>query len=144
MSIQQDIINHTAYIRRMRDAGGAAVQAAHSDAPPVDVGLFDYPLWAAGVQYQPGDLFTYNGQAGFVRSAHTSAEVWLPFSAGTESLYGARPRQRPDGVYPYVYNMRADKGMIVESSNGKTYLCTRDIDPLLYDPADVPAHFEPI
>ena len=45
-----------------------------------------------------------------------------------------------DGVYPYVYNMAAVAGMRVRE-NGETYVCTRDIDPLLYPPSQVAAHF---
>ena len=45
-----------------------------------------------------------------------------------------------DGVCPYVYNMAAVAGMRVRE-NGETYVCTRDIDPLLYPPSQVAAHF---
>ena len=143
MSIQDDIIQHPAYIRKLRQAGGAAVQAGQEETPGVDAGLFDYPAWEAGKAYEAGDLFLYDGQPGFVRQAHTSQDTWLPFTTGTESLYGARPRQGSDGVYPYVYNMRAEVGMRVRSAkDGAVYAAIQAADPLLYDPADVPALFE--
>ena len=50
-----------------------------------------------------------------------------------EAIYGVRPIPDDDGVYPYVYNMAAVAGMRVRE-NGETYVCTRDIDPLLYPP----------
>lgn len=143
MSVTNDILTHPAYIRKLREAGGQAQQAAHADAPPIDAGLFDYPTWEPGKAYAIGDLFTHNGQPGFVRQAHTSQAQHMPFAAGTESMYGARPRQRPDGVYPYVYNMRAEPGMRVASAkDGAVYTCIQAADPLLYDPADVPAIFK--
>lgn len=145
MSLQDDIIMHTAYIRQLRQAGGAAVQARHEAQPSVDAGLFDYPVWEAGKEYTAGDLFMYEGKPGFVRQAHTSQAHWIPFFAGTESLYGARPRQGPDGVYPYVYNMRVEVGMQVRSAkDGAVYTAIQAADPLLYDPADVPALFSKI
>lgn len=143
MSLSQDIINHPAHIKRIMSAGGQAVQENQNISPSVDAGLFDYPEWAAGIAYNLGDLFLYDGHPGFVRQAHTSQSNWLPFSAGTESLYGARPRQRPDGVYPYLYNMRAEVGMrVLSKKDGQVYACIQGADPLLYDPADVPALFQ--
>lgn len=145
MSITNDIINHTEYIRKLRSAGGQAAQEAASDSPAVDVGLFDYDEWGGGIAYEKGKLFSYNGEAGFVRQAHTSQSHYPPFSVGTEALYGARPRMRPDGTYPYVYNMKADVGMKVWSEkNGNLYECYNPADPLLYDPADVAAHFREV
>ena len=59
MSLQGDISNHPAYIRQLRAAGGQAMQAAQSDVPPVEAGLFDYPVWETGREYAAGDLFMY-------------------------------------------------------------------------------------
>ncbi len=145
MSIANDILKHPEYIRKLRSAGGQAAQEVASDSPSVDVGLFDYDAWEANKAYTKGELFTYNGDVGFTRQAVTSQAHYPPFSIGTEALYGARPRMRPDGTYPYVYNMRADFGMKVWSAkNGKLYECYNPADPLLYDPADVPAHFREV
>lgn len=145
MSIQTDIINHPAYIRKLRQAGGEAYAKnlkAQGAEPDVNAGLFEYEPFAFGKVYQQYDLFTYNGQPGFVRQAHTSMETWAPFTPGTESLYGARPRQRPDGTYPYIYNMKATIDMRVQSAKDNAiYMCIQAADPLLYDPAEVPAIF---
>lgn len=142
MSITNDIINHTEYIRKLRSAGGQAAQEAASDSPAVDVGLFDYDEWVANRDYKKGELFTYNGDVGFARQAVTSQAHFPPFSVGTEALYGARPRMRPDGTYPYVYNMKVTVGMCVWSTDdGKLYECIQAADPLLRDPSAVPAHF---
>ena len=148
MSVKNDILLHPEYIKKLRTVGGEAmaakVSAEGSGNPPVDAGLFEYPAWEAGKAYKIGDLFVYDGQPGFVRSAHTSAAHYIPFTTGTESLYGARPRQLPDGTYPYVYNMKVVNGMRVKSEkDGLIYLCYNEsgADPLLYDPADVPALF---
>ena len=72
--------------------------------------------------------------------AVVSAEHQQPGSTGMEAIYGVRPSPDDDGVYPYVYNMAAVAGMRVRE-NGETYVCTRDIDPLLYPPSQVTAHF---
>lgn len=148
MSIAKDIITHPEYIRKLRQKGGeamAAKVAAENDVP-VDAGLFDYPDWEAGKEYKTiGELFVYDGKVGFIRSVHTSMAHYPPFSVGTEAQYGARPRQLPDGTYPYVYNMKVEAGMRVRSEkDGAVYLCYNEngADPLLYDPADVPAIFE--
>lgn len=144
MSIAKDTVNHPAYIRKLMEAGGritAETAKATGKEPGVEAGLFSYDEWEAGKAYEKGDLFIHDGNPGFVRQAHTAQAHYLPFSVGTESLYGARPRQGTDGVYPYVYNMKAEKDMRVRSENGKVYLCYNPADPLLYDPKDVPAHF---
>lgn len=142
MSIKDDIARHPAYIAKLRQAGGAAIQAQGAAEPGVYAGLFDYQVWEPGQAYEAGTLFLYEGKPGFVRQAHTSQKTWLPFTSGTESLYGARPRQRPDGVYPYLYNMRVETGMRVRSAkNSAVYVALQPADPLLYDPADVPALF---
>ena len=145
MSIANDIVNHPEYIRKLRQKGGEAVAAQAAVAgfePSVDVGLFEYPEWEAGKAYTVNELFVHEGKPGFARSMHTAQAHYPPFSVGTESLYGARPRQRPDGTYPYVYNMKAEVDMRIQSAkDSKIYVCIQPADPLLYDPADVPAHF---
>ena len=88
-------------------------------------------------QYAP---FVYDGVMYFTRQAVTAMEHQPPGSAGMEAIYGIRPIPDDDGVYPYVYNMAAVAGMRVRE-NGETYVCTRDIDPLLYPPSQVAAHF---
>lgn len=113
--------------------------------PPVSAGVFTYGEWQPDTQYAQYALFTYQGNAGFVLQAHTSFAVYPPFSTGTEALYGARPSPDVYGVYPYVYNMRSEIGMVVRSvKDGQKYKAKQNADPLLYDPADVPALFDKI
>ena len=96
--------------------------------------------WQAGTSYAKGAAFVHNGAVYFARQAVVSAEHQQPGSTGMEAIYGVRPIPDDDGVYPYVYNMAAVAGMRVRE-NGETYVCTRDIDPLLYPPSQVAAHF---
>ena len=131
-------------IDRMNTAGAEAMQNLNAE-PPVSAGVFTYGEWQPDTQYEQYALFTYQGNAGFVRQAHTSLAVYPPFSTGTEALYGARPSPDVYGVYPYVYNMRSEIGMVVRSvKDGQKYKAKQNADPLLYDPADVPALFDKI
>lgn len=118
-----------------------ALYTATGAEPTANSGIFAAGAdpWEPGKSYAKGDLFSYNGSMGFVRQAHTSQAHWLPFSTGTESLYGARPAP-VNGVFPYVYNMAADVGMLV-SDRGDTYKCIQKIDVMTWSPADLPAHF---
>lgn len=128
-------------IDRMNTAGAEAMQSLNTE-PPVSAGVFTYPEWEANRAYAQYELFTYQGNAGFVRQAHTSLAIYPPFSTGTESLYGARPTPDMEGIYPYVYNMKVETGMKVKSEkDGKVYEAVQNADPLLYDPADVPSIF---
>lgn len=129
-------------IDRMNAAGAEAMQALNSE-PPVSAGVFTYDEWKENTPYERYALFTYNGVAGFIRQAHTSLEVYPPFSVGTEALYGARPSPDSEGIYPYVYNMKVEKGMKVRSEkDGNVYIAINEADPLLYDPADAASIFE--
>lgn len=132
-------------IDTMNYAGAQAMQAAMQaldTEPPVSAGVFTYGEWEPGAWYEQHALFTYEGNAGFVRQAHTSLAVYPPFSAGTEALYGARPSPDSEGVYPYVYNMKVEKGMKVRSEkDGNVYVSINEADPLLYDPADAVSIF---
>ena len=131
-------------IDRMNTAGAEAMQRLNAE-PPVSAGVFTYGEWQPDTQYEQYALFTYQGNAGFVRQAHTSLAVYPPFSVGTEALYGARPSLDAEGIYPYVYNMKVEVGMKVRSDkNGNVYIAIQTADPLLYDPADVPALFDKI
>ena len=105
----------------------------------VKLGTNDLKL-EAGTSYAKGAAFVHNGAVYFARQAVVSAEHQQPGSTGIEAIYGVRPIPDDDGVYPYVYNMAAVAGMRVRE-NGETYVCTRDIDPLLYPPSQVTAHF---
>lgn len=129
-------------IDRMNAAGAEAMQSLNAE-PPVSAGVFTYDEWKANTPYKQYDLFTYNGNAGFVRQAHTSLEVYPPFSVGTEALYGARPSPDTEGIYPYVYNMKVEVDMKVRSAkDGNVYIAIQPADPLLYDPADAVSIFE--
>lgn len=131
-------------IDRMNTAGAEVMQSLNAE-PPVSAGVFTYDEWQPDTQYEQYALFTYQGSAGFVRQAHTSLAVYPPFSTGTEALYGARPSPDVYGVYPYVYNMRSETGMVIRSAkDGQKYKAKQNADPLLYDPADVPALFDKV
>lgn len=123
-------------------AGAAQAQAAKA-APIATVGVFigGFASWEAGKAYAQYDLFSYDGKVGFCRQAVTSAAHQPPFSTGMEAIYGVRPAPDESGVYPYVYNMAASVGMRVREVDN-VYVCTRDIDPLVYPPSQVAAHFE--
>ena len=129
-------------IDTMNTAGAEAMQSLKAD-PPVSAGVFTYGEWQPDTQYEQYALFTYQGNAGFVRQAHTSLAVYPPFSVGTEALYGARPSPDSEGIYPYVYNMKVEVGMKVRSEkDGNVYTAIQPADPLLYDPADGVSIFE--
>ena len=128
-------------IDRMNTVGAEAMQSLKAE-PPVNAGVFTYSEWQPDTQYEQYALFTYQGNAGFIRQAHTSLAVYPPFSTGTEALYGARPSPDAKGIYPYVYNMKVEVGMKVRSKkNSKVYIAIQPADPLLYDPADASALF---
>lgn len=133
----------------MQIAGVAQIEAyceATSNAPMADVGVFASGVdeWKAGVEYKLNDLFTYQGNMGYVKQpTFTSLDIYPPFSVGTEALYGARPKPDADGIYPYVYNMGIYKGMLVRDDDGFVYRSITGTQErpteLLYHPKDVPA-----
>ena len=128
-------------IDRMNTAGAEAMQNLNAD-PPVSAGVFTYGEWQPDTQYEQYALFTHQGNAGFVRQAHTSLAVYPPFSVGTEALYGARPSPDTEGIYPYVYNMKVEVGMKVKSEkDGNVYTAIQPADQLIYDPADAVSIF---
>ena len=138
----------------MQTAGVAQIKAyceATSNAPMADVGVFASGVdeWKAGVEYKLNDLFTYQGNMGYVKQPTlTSLDVYPPFSTGTEALYGARPKPDADGIYPYVYNMGIYKGMLVRDDDGVLYrsiIGTQERPTeLLYHPKDVPTLLEKV
>lgn len=129
-------------IDRMNAAGAEAMQSLKAE-PPVSAGVFTYGEWQPDTWYEAFTLINYEGIAYFTRQAFTSSAVYPPGSPGTEAMYGARPAADTEGIYPYVYNMRVTLGMRVRSEkDGNVYIAINEADPLLYDPADVPALFE--
>lgn len=136
----------------MQIAGVAQIEAyckATSNAPMADVGVFASGVdeWKAGVEYKLNDLFTYQGNMGYVKQPMlTSLDVYPPFSTGTEALYGARPKPDADGIYPYVYNMGIYEGMLVRDDDGVLYRSITGTQErpteLLYHPKDVPTLLE--
>ena len=131
---------------RVSEAALASVQETCIQmdvAPACNVGMFvqGASAWEPNKTYSRFDLFSYNGSVGWVKQAHTSQEIYPPFSVGTEALYGARPEPDENGVYPYVYNMKVDVGMKVRDE-GAVYECVQGTDDLLYNPGQVPALFK--
>ena len=119
--------------------------------PTADSGVFASGVdeWKAGVEYKLNDLFTYQGDMGYVKQPTlTSLDVYPPFSTGTEALYGARPKPDADGVYPYVYNMGIYEGMLVRDDDGVLYrsiIGTQERPTeLLYHPKYVPTLLEKV
>lgn len=114
-----------------------------SVAPTADAGILTDGAseWEVGHAYKRGDVFKYEGNMGFVKQDHTSQSTWLPFTTGTESLYGARPKPI-NGVYPYTYNMAVELDMRV-SENGEVYVCyANPTETLIWPPSQVPAIFK--
>lgn len=134
------------YFAKLKSHGAKmmAEQVKQMDAdPPADVGVFGsstFPAFEFGKAYEKNELFSYEGKPGFVRQAHTSQSTWIPFTTGTESLYGARPKMNEDGTFDYVYNMAATVGMRVRDG-GKLYECIQAIDVMIWPPSEIPAHF---
>ena len=115
-----------------------------NEAPTPEAGILADTCdpWKENQPYKKNNLFSYNGNLGFVKQDHTSQSNWLPFTVGTEALYGARPKA-VNGVYPYVYNMALEVGMIVEH-NGIKYRAIQNANELLFEPSQVPALLTPI
>ena len=138
----------------MQTAGVAQIEAyceATSNAPMADAGVFASGVdeWKAGVEYKLNDLFTYQGNMGYVKQPTlTSLDVYPPFSVGTEALYGARPKPDADGIYPYVYNMGIYEGMLVRDDDGVLYRSITGTQErpteLLYHPKYVPTLLEKV
>ena len=128
----------------LRQVGLANVSLlAKTATPAANVGILADGAneWEVGHAYKRGDLFKYKGNMGFVKQDHTSQSTWLPFSTGTESLYGARPKPI-NGVYPYTYNMAVELDMRV-SENGQVYVCyANPTETLIWPPSQVPAIFK--
>lgn len=121
--------------------------AKTGNAPTADSGVFVGVVepWSPKKKYEVNDLFSYEGNLGYVKQAHTAQETWIPFTQGTESLYGARPKPDSDGIYPYVYNMGIFKNMRVRGNDGMVYKSIsgtyENPTELLYPPEDVAALF---
>lgn len=100
------------------------------------------PAWEPGTSYTQYAPFVYEGVMYFTRQAVTAMEHQPPGSAGMEAIYGVRPIPDDDGVYPYVYNMKVEVGMKVQSAkDGNVYIAIQPADPLLYDPVDAVSIF---
>ena len=130
--------------RKYSDIAAAGAAQISSNEPVATAGLFAEALeeWEPGKSYEKNTAVVHDNAVFFTRQAVTAAAHQPPGSTGMEAIYGVRPIPDDNGVYPYVYNMAASVGMrLREGSN--VYVCTRDIDPLLYPPSQVAAHFEP-
>lgn len=134
-----------AQIRARTKAMQEALTNTKMEAPSANIGNLAgiAPNWEAGRTYGAGEVFTCDGKVGFARQNVLAQEVYPPFSAGTEAIYGVRPAADENGVYPYTYNMRAEVGMLVQEGD-KVYRCIQASDPLLYPPSTVPALFEAV
>lgn len=125
---------------------GAALAQASTEEPTATVGVLadGFPVWEPGMVFDKQySLFTHNGVVGFTRQPNTTAmEHQPPFSPGLEAIYGVRPVPDGMGVYPYCYNMAASIGMKVRDEAGQVWECYNAIDPMLYPPEQLAAHFK--
>jgi len=125
-------------------AEGAALAQASQEEPAATVGVLaeGFPAWEPGAYYEKRyTLFEHKGDVYFTRQDGITAYAHQePGATGMESVYGIRPIPDEEGVYPYRRNMAASVGMQVRDRD-VVYECIRSIDPVLYPPADLPAHF---
>ena len=122
---------------------GARMVINSTEEPPARAGVFSegYDKWENGRTYIRNEVFVYNGCVGFCKQPTlVASDVYPPFSAGTEALYGVRPIPDENGVYPYTYNMKAEVGMKVREGD-KVYICIQGIETMIYAPSQIPAHF---
>lgn len=145
--IKKDAERLVNYVSSLEQQGGLFLSKPQDVIPPT-AGLFEksFPLWEADKEYKKNDLFSYNGCVGYVKQPSlTSQEIYPPFSTGTESLYGARPKPDTDGIYPYVYNMGIFEGMRVKGNDGFIYKFIsgtyENPTELLYPPEEAPSLF---
>ena len=141
-AVKTGIARKDARITDLAAAGAAQAQAAKAE-PIATVGIFadGFELWEAGKSYAQYDLFSYDGKVGFCRQAVTAMAHQPPFSTGMEAIYGVRPVPDNAGVFPYTYNMAATVGMRVREGDA-VYVCKQAIDPMLWPPSQVAAHFD--
>lgn len=146
ISMEQNALQKEAADRKldMVTVEGASLAQASTEEPTATVGVLSdgFPQWKPGMVFEKQySLFTHNGIVGFTRQANITAYAHQePFSPGMESVYGVRPVPDNNGVYPYIYNMAASVGMKVQD-NGQIWICRQAIDPMLYPPENLPAHF---
>jgi len=124
---------------------GAELAQASTEEPPATVGtlIAGFEKWAPGNFYEKKySLFEHEGDVGFTRQDNiTAMEHQPPFSPGMEAVYGIRPAPDDQGIYPYRYNMAASEGMKVRDAEGVVWYCYNPVDPLLWPPSEVAAHF---
>lgn len=120
--IKKDAERLANYVRSLEEQGALFLSKLQEIIPPT-AGIFSkgFPPWEPNKEYKKNNLFSYNGSVGYVKQAHRSQEIYPPFSKGTESLYGARPKPDSNGIYPYVYNMGIFKDMLVYGTDGNVY-----------------------
>lgn len=120
--IKKDAERLVNYVRSLEEQGALLLFKLQEIIPPT-AGIFSkgFPPWESNKEYKKNNLFSYNGSVGYVKQAHRSQEIYPPFSKGTESLYGARPKPDSNGIYPYVYNMGIFKDMLVYGTDGNVY-----------------------
>jgi len=139
-AVKTGIARKDARITDLAAAGAAQIAGAE---PVATAGLFAsaLPEWEPGASYARYATFVYNGAVYFARQAVTAVEHQQPGSTGMEAIYGVRPVPDDAGVFPYTCNMAASVGMRVREG-GAVYVCKQAVDPLLYPPSQVAAHFD--
>lgn len=140
---EKDARDTARYLGALKAAGAAALSASLAE-PPAGAGIFAdaLPVWTPGQTYGKNQPFSHKDCVGYAKADGTFAqEHQPPFSQGTEAVYGARPTPGLDGVYPYVYNMAADTGMLVRE-DGVVYECYHGpVEDMLWPPSQLAAHF---
>ena len=139
-AVKAGIARKDTRIADLAAAGAAQIAGAE---PVATAGLFAPALdaWTPGTAYIKNRVFTHNGAVYFTRQAVTAMEHQQPGSTGMEAIYGVRPVPDDAGVFPYTCNMAASMGMRVREGDA-VYVCKQAIDPLLYPPSQVAAHFD--
>lgn len=100
--------------------------------------VFSYDAWQTGINYQIGDIVTYNGIDYIVIQAHTSAAHWVPNLV--TSLYSVYEGQPPDDGLWHA-GVDYEVGDVVEYNNQKYITRQSHTSQSDWTPDIVPALF---
>ena len=143
MNITADTKIATDYIKRLRNEGAKAYQNRTESTPTAGIFKKSYEPWVADGGLERAGHISYFEETDMAYKCRVDSYRMAQYAPNI-AVNNYAPLPEPDeyGIYPYVYNMDSEIGMLIRDTDNKVYECyANPVTAMIWSPSQLPASF---
>lgn len=147
MDVVKDSKIVTDYIKRLKTEGAKANQNRIESLPTAGIFKTSYDKWVADDGLEKAGHISYYEETDMAYKCRTNIYRTKEYAPNiATNNYAPLPEPDRNGVYPYVYNMDTEIGMLVyDETDGNIYECyANPITAMIWSPSQLASSFRKI